>query len=85
MTQPEEKPKKILQEQLLQRSRCTTVTSWAVGRIEGARLTALQFNAGVPFLLSADDALNLSRALRSEAEVVAKLNPDKTRSDHDRT
>jgi hypothetical protein len=39
----------------------------------------------VPFLLSADDALKLSRALRTEAEVVAKLNPDKTRSDHNRT
>ena len=77
MTKPEEKSKKILQAQLLHRSRCTTVTSWAVGRIEGAKLTALQFNAGVPFLLSANDALKLSRALRTEAEMVAKASPDK--------
>ena len=77
MTKPEQKSTKTLQEQLLHRSRCTTVTSWAVGRIEGAKLTALQLNAGVPFLLSASDALNLSKALRTEAEMVAKLSPDK--------
>jgi hypothetical protein len=78
MTHPEEKSKKIPREQLRQHSRCTTVTSWAVGRIEGGRLTALQFNAGVPFLLSAGEALKLSRALRTEAEMSS--NPTQTKA-----
>ena len=77
MTQPEDSNKKTLREQILHSSRCTPVTSWAVGRIEGAKLTAVQFNAGVPFLLNPDDALNLSKALRTEAGAVATLNRDK--------
>ena len=64
---PPEQPRRV--------SRYTQVTSWAVGRIKSTGLTAVQFNDNVPFALSADDALKLSRALQTEAEIVAKQKP----------
>ena len=64
---PGEEPRRV--------SRYTQVTSWAVGRIKGTALTAVQFNDSEPFALTADDALNLSRALQAEGELVAKLKP----------
>ena len=61
--------------QVRQVSGYTRVSSWAVGRIKGTELTALQFNDSVPFALTWDDALNVGRALQAEAELISKLKP----------
>ena len=54
-----------------QYTQVTQVTSWWVGRIKSSGLPVVQFNdSDVPFALSAHDALNLSRALQAEAEVI---------------
>ena len=62
-------------EPVRQRSKYTRVTSWAVGRIKGTELTALRFNDGVPLALSGEDALNVGRALQTEAKLIANSQP----------
>jgi hypothetical protein len=79
MARSKEQSGELLREQLGRQTKCAEVTSWAVGRIEGSQVVAIQLNDGTPFLLKAAEAKKIAAALRSEADIVSKLeaNPKK--------